>query len=306
LKNLGIAVLNFEVQKKGLPPATTAPTPATTEWFASTSTLDAEWSWIVQILPFIEEQQIADRIDVKKRIPDQNTVLGNNGNPQEYQPTVLLCPSDSSRGRMYGNVRQSWNLRLAKGNYAAYVSPEHANAMRVYPGAMINELQSLGRIIDGTSKTIMLAEVRTRDNEFDPRGVWAASWTGGSILAFDLHSNGVLLNASNAKRNMVYNPQIYSDGTPGLPPNTTVGWKNEDYIRECPESNEAGADGMPCFGSMGSSRNVAAPRSRHQGGVNAAHADGSVLFIADDIDQFLMARQISINDGQGDIEGQRL
>ncbi len=305
LKNLAIAVLNFENQNKALPPATTAPTPAGTEWFASTAMFDVEWSWIVHILSFIEEQQVADRINLEKRIPDQAADLINNkANPQEYQPAVLICPSDGGRGRIFTNPRTTWNLRFAKGNYAAYVSPEHTNAMRVYPGAMINELQPLRRFADGTSKTIMLAEVRTRDNELDPRGVWAASWAGGSILAFDLHSNGLLSNATS-KRNSVYNPQVYSDGTPGLPPNTTAGWKNEDYIRDCPDANEAGIIAMPCFAANGTSRNAAAPRSSHAGGVNATHVDGSVFWIADDIDQFLMARQVCINEGQGDIEGQK-
>ena len=78
--------------------------------------------------------------------------------------------------------------RFGKGNYAAYVSAEHARSMRVFPGALINELQPLARISDGTSHTLMVAEVRARDVERDPRGVWAAAWTGGSILAFDMHS----------------------------------------------------------------------------------------------------------------------
>jgi prepilin-type N-terminal cleavage/methylation domain-containing protein len=303
LKNLGIAVLNYENQKKALPPATTAPTPSGSDWFASTAVFDVEWSWIVQILPFIEDQQIANLINIEKRVSDQATDLIKNNNPQEYQPAVLVCPSDGTRGRLYNNARQTWNLRFAKGNYAAYVSPEHTNAMRIYPGAMINEPQKLGRLTDGTSKTIMLSEVRTRDNELDPRGVWAASWAGGSMLAFDLHSNGSLSNATS-KRNSPYNPQVYSDGTPGLPPNTSVTWKNEDYIRDCPDANEAGIIGMPCFSANGTSRNAAAPRSSHVGGVNATHADGSVFWISNDVDQFLMARQVSINDGQGEVEGQ--
>src|SRR5262245_54748600 len=148
LRNLGIAVLNYENQKKGLPPATTAKTPAGSEWFATTDVLDIEWSWIVQILPQIEDQQLADQIDIKQRIPNQATdLLNKKGHPQENQPAVLVCPSDGSRGRLFSNARQTWNLRLAKGNYAAYVSPEHTNAMRVYPGAMINEVQGLKRLI---------------------------------------------------------------------------------------------------------------------------------------------------------------
>jgi prepilin-type processing-associated H-X9-DG protein len=48
---------------------------------------------------------------------------------------------------------------------------------------------------------------------------------------------------------------------------------------------------------------AAAPRSSHPGGVNASHCDGSVFFVNDDIDQYLFARMVSINDGQGETEG---
>jgi prepilin-type N-terminal cleavage/methylation domain-containing protein len=304
LKNLALAVLNYENQKKGLPPATTADTPSGTDWFASAALFDVEWSWIVQILPQIEDQTLADRMDLKKNLSAQSAALIANLNPQEVQPAVLVCPSDSGRGRLFNNPRTTWNLRFAKGNYAAYVSPEHSNAMRIYPGALINEVQPLSRISDGTSHTIMLSEVRTRDDELDPRGVWAASWVGGSLLAFDLHSNGTITGAS-AKRNSLYNPKVFTDGTPGLPPNTNAGWLNEDWMRDCPNDAEADIIGMPCHAAPGGSRNAAAPRSSHMGGVNAAHVDGSVFWIDNDIDQFLMARLVSINDGQGDVEGQR-
>ena len=150
----------------------------------------------------------------------------------------------------------------------------------------------------------MVAEVRTREHESDPRGVWAVSWTGGSLLAFDLHSDQRVLPTSDMKRNMPYNPMI-TLSTPGLPPNSTVGWLNEDWIRDCPDSNIAGAEGMPCISAPGGTRNAAAPRSQHPGGVNASHVDGSVIWLANEIDQFLMARLVSINDGQGDLEGQQ-
>ena len=60
--------------------------------------------------------------------------------------------------------------------------------MRCFPGAMINEPQPLKRITDGISKTLMLSEVRTRDDENDERGAWAIGINGSSILGFDMHS----------------------------------------------------------------------------------------------------------------------
>ncbi len=174
--------------------------------------------------------------------------------------------------------------------------------MRVFPGALINEGQSLSKIVDGTSHTLMLTEVRTRANEPDSRGAWAGGFTGGSILAYDMHNNITLTLASDHRNSPPYIPTAYP-GVDSLPPNVGAKWSNEDYIRGCDtDTGAAGVEGMPCY-PQNAGRSAAAPRSNHVGGVNATHVDGSVLFIANDIDLFLMARMISITDGQGDAVG---
>jgi hypothetical protein len=61
---------------------------------------------------------------------------------------------------------------------------------------------------------------------------------------------------------------------------------------------------MPCRAWTNDTWISAAPRSLHLGGVNATHVDGSIVWLDNGIDWFLMARMISINDGQGDVEGQ--
>jgi len=301
IKNLALAVLNYENQKKALPAGAELDPPAGQEIFDS-SAIDLEVSWIVRILPQIEEQSVYDSFDLEKRFTDQAATLKLANNPQTAQPDLLICPSDAARGRFYES-RNSYGLRFGKGNYAAYVSPEHIRSMRIFPAALINEPQSLARITDGTSKTIVLAEVRTREDETDPRGVWAAAFAGGSLLGFDLHSKHHQDVTNASQRNQSYSPFIYGGTNPGLPPNTPQSWGNLDYIRECPDAGAAAIDLMPCT-SQTSSRSSAAPRSMHMGGVNASHVDGSVVWLGDDIDQFLMARMISINDAQGEINGE--
>jgi prepilin-type N-terminal cleavage/methylation domain-containing protein len=306
VKNLTLAVLNFENSRKGLPPAVITP-PTAGEMWSDSAELDGDLSWIVRVLPQLEEDALADRFDAAKTIPNQNLVAA--GNPQAAQPSILLCPSDGASGRICvlgpGDVVLP-DGRFGKGNYAAYVSAEHVRAMRVFPGALINELQPLSRISDGTTHTLLVAEVRARDVERDPRGVWAAAWAGGSILGYDMHSKLLrdAIPGNNPKRNSPYSPFLYGGVEPGLPPNTSQTWGNIDYIRECPFQNAAGIEGMPCTKAT-PSRSSGAPRSSHVGGVNASHVDGSVIWISDDIDQFLMARMVCINDSEGLIEGER-
>jgi prepilin-type N-terminal cleavage/methylation domain-containing protein len=306
LKNLALAVLTYADAKKGLPPATNAVTPATSQLLL-TALVDNELSWIVQILPQIEETALYERFYPNRPILPQGGRPGqdfvNKGNPQEVQPQVLLCPSDASRSRTFKETVGTFSaFRFAKGNYAAYVSPVHASCMRTYPASMINELQPLKRFIDGTTKTVMLAEVRTREDERDPRGVWAASWTGGSVLAYDMHAlvGGAAETGCTDKRNAPYTPVVYP-GVDSMPPNTGAGWSNEDYIRACDDKGSL-FDQMPCH-VQSDTRAAASPRSVHPGGVNAAHVDGSGIWINNDVDYWLMARMVSINDGQGEVEG---
>jgi hypothetical protein len=216
-----------------------------------------------------------------------------------------MCPTDTAWGRFFDLGTGTFNRRFGKGNYAAYFSPEHIRAMRIFPGALINEVQPLSRIGDGTSKTLLLAEVRTRDHEQDPRGAWAAAWAGGSLLAFDMHSEAARDGAlQNSKRNSPYLPFLYP-GVDSLVPNSSPTSTNQDYIRECPDSNTADIEFMPCFAHT-TTRSAAAPRSLHVGGVNASLVDGSMTWLANEIDPFLMARMVSINDGQGNVEGRGL
>ena len=260
----------------------------------------------------MEEQALADqfKLDKNQKYDDNDVDLIAASNPQAAQPGSLLCPSDNSRNRIYlSTTANSYGLTFGKANYAAYVSPVHVVCMRTHPGALTNDLSKLSWITDGTSKTLMLAEVRTRDHQRDSRGVWAAGLAGGSILAFDMHpANPAVSGAESGcgptphTRNMRYIPYNYP-GIDSLTPNS-IPLGNLDMIHECPTNDEVAArfENLPCK-TDNDTWTSAAPRSNHPGGVNATHCDGSVRWLDNEIDQFLMARLVSINDGQGEAEG---
>jgi len=138
-------------------------------------------------------------------------------------------------------------------------------------GAKISEIR------DGTSNTILVAELRAGLTTNDPRGVWAMGFSGASIV-----------NAGRAP----YNPT----------PNNLIGGLPQDGGDELEDGGNyctpAGAAlGMGCT-SVGNLMTSAMSRSLHTGGVNTCFADGSVHFIQNEIDELTWVRLLSKADGQ--------
>jgi hypothetical protein len=302
IRNLALGVLNYENANGALPAAVEAEQliagSLQFDLFAGNTNL----SWVVRILPYIEQQQLYDQFDLTVSALQQNVAMA----PEARQIAVMMCPSDSALGRIYQTRSDTGNKPFGKGNYAAYVSPEHIDCAEVFPGALIHRKQDLKQFTDGTSNTIMLAEVRTRDELTDQRGVWALAWPGASILGFDMHSLGTNpgFRSCAPQQNSQYfayvpNPAV---ATGSLPPNSPVGWGNADTIKGCTDATDiadAQLQGMPCNPPSSATRSTlaAAARSLHPTGVNVANVDGSVQFISNEIEPVSMALQVCINDG---------
>ena len=244
--------------------------------------------------------------------PSQS-VLVQNGDPQATPLRMLECPSDEAQGRFYsdpavveGNPKLAQGKRFAKGNYAAFISPYHASYADWWPSGLSGVHRYTRKSIkDGTSKTLLLSEIRTRETELDQRGAWALSWTGASLLAFDMHdTRDFIESAADFQQDCLksseffFHPATYSLGFTQVPNNLGP---NMDMLYRCPDAAGAQLEGMPCATFVAGSDSAylsAAPRSRHPGGVNVVFSDGHVGFLPDTIDEMTMAYLISSNDGQ--------
>ena len=103
------------------------------------------------------------------------------------------------------------------------------------------------------------------------------------------------------KRNTPYTPcDVNQVGTPPLMPNSPPKIDNADTLRNCTGTTSSLSDLelMPCRTKTTDTWISSAPRSSHVGGVNASKCDGSVTFLNNEIDGYLMARMVSINEGQ--------
>ncbi len=296
LHNLGLAVANYESARKNLPPSSQMQRGSGGRGGVSNSLTmysGQQLSWIVQVLPYVELQSLYDQFNLDESVFNQNV----NFAPEAQQPTVLLCPSDGAVNRVYQNPTYTNDRPLAKGNYVAFACPEHITSSVVWQGALVEVPQPLSLVTDGTSNTLMLSEVRTREDPLDQRGAWALAWPGASVLGADMHGSGVgtgnvgdQLGATNIP--YIPNPTLVNGA---LPPNGT---NYQDDVRGCtngsPLDVASDLEGMPCNSA---SSHTAAPRSLHPGGVNAANIDGSVRFLREDIDPILYGLLICIHDG---------
>lgn len=250
------------------------------------------FSWIVQALPYLEQQPLFDQFDLDR------TVLEQPSDPQATFVDSLMCPSDGAKGRYYQDDEYTNGKRFAKANYAAYVSPMHGDLQLVYPAAFTSAGQRLKRVIDGTSNTIALSEVRTADFETDERGVWALPWNGATQLSMDMHTYSYSDKQSILERYTSF--RLYSNQS--QVPNSQGG--QGDVLVRCSKEHLAGLqlEDMPCVKhqwSLGLAGYIsAAPRSLHSGGVNVSYLDGRVEFLADDVNPVYMSYLVGIQDGE--------
>ena len=279
LRQLSLAMLNYESVHRVLPAAGIVD--ITEESFQSRT--GKMFSWAVLILPQLGQTVLHNQFNFDV------SVLEQLNEPQAEHFSLMLCPSGQAHERYFVDDDLTEGKRFAKGNYAAYVGPYHVDNQKEFPGAIVGHGQKLTMITDGTSNTLMLAEVRARAQEQDQRGAWALPWTGSSLLAFDMHHN--------PHGNGPYVPHHITDGLTQRPNNQGP---TPDVIYHCVDKAGSQLDRMPCatwttgypYGFLSAS-----PRSFHPGGVNVAFVDGHVGFLTDDIDEIAMAFLVSANDG---------
>jgi prepilin-type N-terminal cleavage/methylation domain-containing protein/prepilin-type processing-associated H-X9-DG protein len=292
IKQLGLAVLNYEQTLQIFPPSSLWPWG---EISARNSSYYAP-NWVVLTLPYMDQKPLYDSFYQMFATQGNMRIAGNNATRQALRGTklsVMLCPSDSFNTVMFsGSANSSMSLvgnGWARGNYAANGAlsmmqtgncgngwPDSrldtcgggkssagwkSNLMRGVMGADISV--RMADITDGTSHTILLGEVRAGLIAGDPRGVWAM---GGGASA--LWGHGSLNECDDCGVN---NPAEDSENFPGC-----------DALKSTLGKTTLLKERMTCYEYF--EFNQTGVRSLHPGGANVCLCDGSVQWISEFID----------------------
>jgi hypothetical protein len=268
--------------------------------------MDFVSTWSIDILPYLESQPLYDQFDRKTavRLPliaPTTTTQKNHYAARGSEIGVFLCPSDQNNAVKFqaptsgGGLGENWG----RGNYAANVGangvadlnlnatssiqpninngkdPSWIGRMtgQLWPGSARgvmgpNASVRLAQITDGTSKSMMLAEIRSGIEAGDPRGTWALGHVGGNMVGG--HGSG---GDSNGPNNCTLVGKADDIPASKSVVSFVCGAAPEALLAECMTCNDD-SFGFP----------QAAPRSSHPGGIFVALCDGSVTYIADDIE----------------------
>ncbi|MEX0679481.1 MAG: DUF1559 domain-containing protein [Pirellulales bacterium] len=173
MKQIGLALQNYHDRCRSFPPSTVVDwnRPEPTGW----------WSWIVRILPELDEQPLYDQFDLR----DDVWTNSNKYKPYTSQRlAVLLCPSDPNNERVYQSDEQSpadeafalTNYLGCRGSTRQGPSPDGFYPSRmpgngVFPD--VNQVVRLAHVTDGASRTMLIGE-----RPADPETYWGW-WAAG-------------------------------------------------------------------------------------------------------------------------------
>lgn len=243
-------------------------------------------NWAIFVLPFAEQQDVYDLFELEEPISRSKNRLGR------MAPIAsMVCPSDASRADVLHHARGLYNAfgrNWARGSYAANAMNKALGTPRSGESNWKNADRrgvlgpdvstKMKDLLDGSSKTIMLSEVRIGLNEADRRGTWAMSGVGSSSLYWHGWSQGSVGPANGPN-----DGSTSSDDIPGCL-NIINKMKSDGFSNPV---SELAKEKMTCR----LNRAVASPqsgqagtRSTHRGGVISGFVDGSVHFIQDDIE----------------------
>jgi prepilin-type N-terminal cleavage/methylation domain-containing protein len=287
LRQLGIALANFESAYRTYPPSCV---------WSGTSTTDASsgavWSAQGRLLPFLEEFAIGEELHRQLAVPYSQATLGSGQLISSLRIPALLCPSEPNtqvRNKADGTPEHApLNYAVNLGTWMVFQPATRTGG----DGAFFpNSKLRTASFTDGLSKTIALAEVKTSTSYFRnaalPAPAQPTSPTAVCGMGGDFKNDLPILGSGHTE--WVDGRSHQTGFTSTFPPQTTVPCPRPSGTYDIDWTNQQEAKSLTAPTAA-----AITARSHHAGVVNHAMMDGSVhqatAAIAVDVWQALTTR----------------
>jgi prepilin-type N-terminal cleavage/methylation domain-containing protein/prepilin-type processing-associated H-X9-DG protein len=319
LKQLGLAVHNYESVNQCLPSGSLYPCPAVNPF----SPTDLCWNYgaspIVGLLQYLEQGTIYNAYNVGMGVygsyPPSSagpTTWWANTTVFNMQLAVLLCPSDSPRmlrqpvTNYVGNMGGPFLLNGYSGTFVplnptmVYNGNGTYTTLGNYPNALTAGVVGLSSVTDGTSNTALWGEAVSGTNLATFVGSGKVSELRGFFnTGFTTNPNGLVRSQATVMQFLAACNAITPGTRAASPGNTGTGSRGTSWqisypfyanfgmynhvggpnSRQCAAITDPNGVGLDVFGTSNAT-------SLHPGGVNLCMADGSVRFIKEQINLF--------------------
>ncbi len=289
LRQLAIAMLNYESGKGGFPPMALVWTGR--EYNARyTPRGPGSWyddhGWYTFVAPFIEQGNYNAILDLDRSLSD-----AANEAARKVLMNVYACPSDIGLQRnqwaspTWARVRGNYMVNAGNTCYGQYGIGDIE-----FLGAPFKPRVDtrLGEITDGTSHVLLMSEIKVLAETDD------LSWNG-PMSDFQTALGGQTFTGWNP-------PNTGQDLVARLLPEPRQLAENnitEPCRVPCGLQYNLPEDNVAAYELRGETKQQAmVARSHHPGGVNASRCDGSVTFASDDTDEFLWRALTSAAGGE--------
>jgi len=286
LRQLGLALHNFENAKKAFPPSA-----------ASTGTGNAPWSGQSLLLPYVEGDTIFKKIDFSQPYSAQvNKDLFPPNGVAAQRVDLLVCPSEIKAlpvmdTSVTPNVPKYFPLSygLCTGLYQVWDPATSSDGNAAF--APFTKLRP-NAFTDGLSKTLAMSEVKA----FTPRSQDISGLTATPPAS--AAAGGALVDASKfaetGHTEWVCGRTLHTGFTTTFSPNTVVPYVHSDgrqYDVDISSSREGLSATAATYAAVTS-------RSHHAGVVSSALMDGSVRTVANSVDGDLWKRLSTRSGGE--------
>ncbi|MEQ8847331.1 DUF1559 domain-containing protein [Botrimarina sp.] len=270
LKQLGLAVLNYEGAKKHLPPS------ALVDLGVTSTANNGSWGVHGRVLDYLEEGAVRDLVDLE-------TGWDNQMGIHDVRIAPFQCPSDdkAAEPRPFSDGRPTlWptNYGFNFGTWFVFdPATKQAGDGVFYPNSNLR----LAKVTDGTSHTLLCAEVKAW-TEYTRNGGPASTEIPNTVE----EATAVVESGADEKstgHTEWPDGRVHHTGvTATMTPNTYVPYTNSKGVEVDADFNswqegKNGSAGAPTYAMITS-------RSTHPGQVQVTLVDGSVQSVADEVD----------------------